>query len=411
MLRVSDLIDTGDAEVTTGPFGTQLSASEYVDLGTPIINVRNIGLGDVRSADLEFVNSAKAAELDRHRLQAGDIVFGRKGAVERHALIGPTTDGWIQGSDCIRLRLHSETYRPRFASIAMRTPWHQRWMQNLCSFGAIMHSLNQEIVGLIELPAIGVDTQDRIIDAISPFDDLIENNRWRIEILEEMARLLYREWFVHFRFAGYEDVELVDSSLGPIPKSWGETRLAEACSLVMGQSPKSEYYNDIGEGLPFHQGVSDFGHRFPTHTKWTTVDKRVAEAGDILFSVRAPVGRINVAPDRLVVGRGLSAIRALDEHQNFLLMQLKDKFAVEDSIGGGTIFNAVTRKDMESIVLLRPTSSVVEEFEAVVAPMADLVANFSRQIIALQEARDLLLPRLVSGKLDVSELDLGLEVV
>ena len=247
-----------------------------------------------------------------------------------------------------------------------------------------------------------------IATALGALDDLIENNRRRIEILEEMARLLYREWFVHLRFPGHEDVELVDSDFGPIPKGWGQTCLAEACSLVMGQSPKSEYYNDIGEGLPFHQGVSDFGHRFPTHTKWTTVDNRVAERGDILFSVRAPVGRINVAPDRLVVGRGLSAIRALDEHQNFLLMQLKDKFAVEDSIGGGTIFNAVTKKDMESIVLLRPTSLVVGEFEAAVAPMADLVANLSQQNIALREARDLLLPRLVSGELDVPELDLGL---
>lgn len=179
----------------------------------------------------------------------------------------------------------------------------------------------------------------------------------------------------------------------------------------MGQSPKSELYNDIGEGLPFHQGVTDFGPRFPTHTKWTTVDKRVAEPGDILFSVRAPVGRINVASDRLVVGRGLSAIRAMDGNQNFLLAQLKDKFAIEDSIGGGTIFNAVTKKDMESIQLLRPLGSIVEAFEAVAAPIADLIATLFRQYFILHEARDLLLPRLVSGELDVSELDLGLEAV
>ena len=92
-------------------------------------------------------------------------------------------------------------------------------------------------------------------------------------------------------------------------------------------------------------------------------------------------------------------------------MQLKDQFTVEDSIGGGTIFNAVTKKDMESIVLLRPTSFVVGAFEAVVAPMADLVANLSRQNVALQEAHDLLLPRLVSGEVDVSKLDVGLVAV
>ena len=259
----------------------------------------------------------------------------------------------------------------------------------------------------LTVPLPPISWQRRVGLAVASVDELIENSRARIETLEELTRLLYRKWFVHFRFPGHESVGLVESALGPIPEGWIETRLTEVCSLVMGQSPKSEYYNDVGEGLPFHQGVSDFGHRFPTHTKWTTVDNRVAEPGDILFSVRAPVGRINVAPDRLVVGRGLSAIRALDEHQNFLLMQLKDKFAVEDSIGGGTIFNAVTKKDMESIVLLRPIDSVVREFEAVVAPMADLVANLSQQILALREACGLLLPRFVSGELDVSELDLG----
>ena len=241
---------------------------------------------------------------------------------------------------------------------------------------------------------------------VQDFDDLIENNRRRIEILEEMARLLYREWFVHFRFPGHEDVEMVDSELGPIPEGWEVDGLTALCSLVMGQSPKSEFYNEVGEGLPFHQGVTDFGLRYPTHRKWTTVDKRLAEEGDILFSVRAPVGRINVAPDRMVVGRGLSAIRANDGRQEFMLLQLKDQFAIEDSIGGGTIFNAVTKADMERINLLSPPGPLVDEFEKSVVPMALLGQNLTEQNRVLREARDLLLPRLVSGELDVSELDL-----
>ncbi len=277
--------------------------------------------------------------------------------------------------------------------------------------GAAQPKLSQASLKRLSVTAPPYPVQTEIGEAIRALDGLIDVNRRRIEILEEMARLLYREWFVHFRFPGHEGVELVDSDLGPIPEGWEVSRLVEVCSLVMGQSPKSEYYNDIGVGLPFHQGVTDFGPRFPIHAKWTTVDKRVAEPGDILFSVRAPVGRINVAPDRLVVGRGLSAIRDVDGNQNFLLVQLKDKFAEEDSIGGGTIFNAVTKRDMESILLLKPLISLVKSFEAAAAPMADLIANLSQKNILLREARDLLLPRLVSGELDVSELDFGLEAL
>ena len=299
-------------------------------------------------------------------------------------------------------------HSPDFVYYLMRT---MRNRLKAVAGGAATPIVNKGSFASLEISLPGRRTQFEIGAYLKRFDDLIENNRRRIEILEGMARLLYREWFVHFRYPGHEGVELVDSDLGPIPEWWGQTRLAEACSLVMGQSPKSKYYNDVGEGLPFHQGVSDFGRRFPTHTRWTTVDKRVAEPGDILFSVRAPVGRINVAPDRLVVGRGLSALRALDGHQNFLLMQLKYKFSVEDSIGGGTIFNAVTKKDMESIMLLNPPRSVVEQFESVASLLSELVANLSRQNVVLREARDLLLPRLVSGELDVSELGLDLTAV
>ena len=270
-----------------------------------------------------------------------------------------------------------------------------------------MSNLSAGVVKQLPVQYPPLTVQDVIVATLDQLDDLLESNRRRIEILEETARLLYREWFVHYRFPGYENVELIGSELGAIPKGWTVTRLAEECSLVMGQSPKSEYYNEIGEGLPFHQGVTDFGRRFPTHTKWTTVDKRVAETGDILFSVRAPVGRINVAPDRLVVGRGLSAIRAVDGQQNFLHLQLTDRFSVEDSIGGGTIFNAVTKKDVESIALLKPSRPVKAEFETAAEPIAELIKNLHQQVVILREIRDILLPRVMSGEIDVSGLDLG----
>ena len=109
MITVRELIERGEADIQTGPFGTQLKASEYVESGTPVINVRNVGFGNMRNADLEFITEAKAEELKAHQLQKGDIVFGRKGAVERHALIANEQHGWVQGSDCLRLRLSGNT--------------------------------------------------------------------------------------------------------------------------------------------------------------------------------------------------------------------------------------------------------------------------------------------------------------
>ena len=371
----------------------------------------NIGQGSLKWDQERRFPRSRAAEHSKFRLAVDDIVLAMdrpwiKAGLKWAAVREPDMP-MLLVQRVARLRA-SGSLSQNYLRYLIGSPQFEAYVRPIVTGVNVPHISPTQIRNFsFQLPPR--DVQDAVTNLLRPVDDLIENNRRRIEVLEEMARLLYREWFVHFRYPGHEEAELVDSDLGPIPEGWEVSPLAEACLLVMGQSPKSEFYNDIGEGLPFHQGVTNFGRRFPTHTRWTTVDKRVAEPGDILFSVRAPVGRINMASDRLVIGRGLSAIRALDAHQNFLLMQLKDKFAIEDSIGGGTIFNAVTKKDMESIMLLQPTKSVVEEFEAAATPMGNLVTNFSRQNVVFRKARDLLLPRMVSGELDVSELDLGLE--
>ena len=274
----------------------------------------------------------------------------------------------------------------------------------------VRHTAPERIESVrVRLP--DVETQVKIAGALDAVEGLVESNQRRIEILEEMARLLYREWFVQFRFPGGDEADLLQTENGPVPAGWGWKRLAEACDLTMGQSPKSEFYNDQGDGLPFHQGVTDFGFRYPTHSKWCTVENRVAEADDILVSVRAPVGRINVAPEKMVIGRGLSALRSLDGHQTFLFEQLRHVFAVEDSMGGGTIFKAVTKRDMQDIQLIEPPSDLVHQWSELATPMFDLVRVLTFQNRCLVEARDLLLPRLISGELDVSGLDLELEPV
>ena len=260
----------------------------------------------------------------------------------------------------------------------------------------------------LEINAPPLPTQRTIASILSAYDDLIENNMRRIKILEEMAQALYREWFVKFRFPGHEEVRLVDSPLGKIPEGWEVRRLADTCSLVMGQSPKSEFYNTAGDGLPFHQGVTDFGSRFPKDRVYCTVENRIAEAGDILFSVRAPVGRINIANKRIVVGRGLSAIHSLTDSQWFTFHQLKERFKEEDIMGGGTIFKAVTKKDMQNIQFLDPNEEIVKAFEKLCKPMEHQIQNLIMRNETLRRTRDLLLPKLICGELDVSNLDIDI---
>lgn len=191
-----------------------------------------------------------------------------------------------------------------------------------------------------------------------------------------------------------------------IPQGWEVKQLGGICHVTMGMSPKSEFYNETSDGLPFHQGVTDFGKRFPTDRVYCTIQKRIAQADDILFSVRAPVGRINIANKKIVIGRGLSAIRSKSENQAFLLQQLKDKFQEEDTMGSGAIFNAIRKTDLLEILLLTPTESVIGKFEEIVSPIFAELANLTLKNTNLHQTRDLLLPKLISGEIDVSELDI-----
>jgi type I restriction enzyme S subunit len=268
------------------------------------------------------------------------------------------------------------------------------------STGAATKFLTLTILNQTEIQVPPLRVQRRIVGILSAYDDLIEHNLRRIKILDEMTRAFYREWFVEFRFPG--NVEGFVGADGA-PSGWRQDTLKDIAVLVMGQSPKSEFYNSEGRGLPFHQGVSNFGDYFPTDRTYCTVDDRLAEEDDILFSVRAPVGRINIAQRRMVIGRGLSAIRSLTGHQVFLLEQLRDLFKEEDSIGGGTIFKAVSKQDMENIKIMTPTETLREQFEAVARPAWKQMRVLTNIVTNLRSQRDLLLSRLISGQIEFGE--------
>ena len=257
--------------------------------------------------------------------------------------------------------------------------------------------LETPIIENIRLRIPDLSIQERVIGVASAYDELIENNRRRITLLEEAARLLYREWFVHFRFPGHEHVKIVEG----IPEGWNRRTLVELAEIVMGQSPKSQFYNEAGEGLPFHQGVTDYGFRFVSHRIYSSVVTKIAEAGDILVSVRAPVGRINVTRDKIVLGRGLSAIRSRTDHQSFLLYAMKNHFYSENIIGTGAIYAATNKKELESQILVEPSAILLQEFEDQANSIDLQIACLTSQIDNLARARDLLLPRLMTGELAV----------
>ena len=396
--------------------GFAFKSADFGDAGIPVIKIKNIRVGSVDLSETARVNERFLSLEQKYHVKPGDLLVSLTGShlTQPNSVVGRVARMGQYQAPCLLNQRAGKIFLREGANAditylyyVLSTHHFSRAIAVMASGAASQANVSPTQVESLEIPIPDLPTQRKIAEILSAYDDLIENNLRRIRILEEMAQSLYREWFVHFRFPGHESTPMVDSPLGPIPEGWEVRKLGDECELTMGQSPKSEFYNDRGEGTPFHQGVTNFGEHFPTDRLFSTAENRVGKEGDVLFSVRAPVGRINVANKRIVIGRGVSAIRHAKGHQSFLLFQLKHLFQEEDSIGNGAIFKAVTKADMENIELIVPNFELINRFEKVASLVFANIKNLTARNETLRQTRDLLLPKLLSGQmtLDVADSD------
>ena len=381
-------------------------SEDFVTEGVPFVMA-----SDLKNGQVDYANCAKISERQAESLRKG---FARNGDVllTHKATIGATAIVDYDKHPYIMLTPQVTYYRVRdSAALSNRYLKHyfdsslfQQTLHMLASSGS-----TRAYLGITEqqrLPVIlpPLEKQHRIAAILSAYDDLIANNQRRIALLEGMAEEIYREWFVRMRFPGYAQASWHKGR----PTAWSESKLGAIASFTMGQSPSSEFYNDRGEGLPFHQGVGTYGPRFPRPEVFCSEPGRQALAGDILFSVRAPVGRLNIADTELILGRGLAAMRHKGGRTTFLYYLLRVAFAKEDVIGNGSIFNSVGKDELAGFPILMPTPDLVERFEAVVCPLDSQLNALYRSCEKLKQMRDSLLPSLISGKLKVDHLDIRL---
>lgn len=253
----------------------------------------------------------------------------------------------------------------------------------------------------IPLPPLSI--QRKIAAVLSAYDELIENNRKRIAILEKMAEELYQEWFVRLRFPGHEHTKIIQG----IPEGWSVKKLGEVMNITMGQSPPGESYNEIGEGIPFFQGRADFTARFPQKSIFTTAPKKWATKHDILVTVRAPVGDLNIATENCCIGRGLAALTEKNGNYSFtyyFLKGIQEKFKIFEN--SGTVFGAMTKSNLEEIKCTIPDTNIITIFEKQCRPIDDCIFTIWCQTLLLTHMRDQLLSRLMSGEVEVQDLDI-----
>ena len=412
-ITMGELIDNDEASLQTGPFGTQFKASEYVESGIPMINVKNIGYGDVRAESLDYLDEKTAYRLGAHHLKPGDIVFGRKGSADRHVLIGPAADGWIQGSDCMRLRLTSGQITPRFLSYYFCTSGHKYWMEAVCAFGATMSTLNQGIVRRIALRVPRVEVQNKIAAILSAYDELIASNKRRIALLEKLAEEIYREWFIRFRFSGHNKVKVEKG----VPQGWELVKLEHAFKFTGGGTPSKEvgrFWNggDVNWFTPSDITGADgiflekSGDQC-TEEGFNNSSAKMFPAYSVMLTSRATIGAIGINLTPACTNQGFITCIPNERYPlPYLYHWIKLAKPHFELLAVGATFAELTKGTFKRIEILTPPEPIVAEFARIESPLFKTIENLLRANQKLIETRDKLLPRLISGKLSVENLDI-----
>ena len=254
----------------------------------------------------------------------------------------------------------------------------QRELYNRAT-GTTVTGLRQPELLKCQLTLPPLPEQKAIADTLSCLDDKIELNNRINKTLEEMAQAIFKSWFVDFE--PFQDGEFEDSELGRIPKGWRVGTLGDIANITMGQSPKGSSYNENNDGTVFYQGRTDFGRRYPTIRLYTTEPKRMADKGDILLSVRAPVGDINVASENCCVGRGLASLKSKNNCNSYVLYQLLDlKGSFNVYNGEGTVFGSINKNTLNNMRVLIPADDIIMEFQNIVGKLDDLYETKFYQI-------------------------------
>jgi type I restriction enzyme S subunit len=405
----------GDVAVLSN--GTNFTKESF-GRGLKILGVRDFG--DRTQPDWVAMDEVKASALssDRQLLAEGDLVFvrsnGNPALVGRSMLItaGPEA---THSAFTIKARPNQDLVIPRFLAYQMRNAHRVGLMR--AANGTNITNLSQPILAGVPVRIPSRATQMRVLEVLGSIDDLIENNRRRVQVLEEMARAIYREWFVKLRYPGHEDVPLVDSALGPIPEGWVVSTCGEELDFIGGGTPSKKEPSYWDEGtVPWYTptDLTRTGWRYAAEPELTISELGLAKssarlfpAGSVMMTSRATLGVLAIATTPATTNQGFIVILPDERWSAGFIYEWLNANAVKlAALGTGSTFKEITKGALKSFEFVVPDRVILNAYQAATEPIEQQVRVLEQQARNLSTIRDLLLPRLVTGQIDVTSLDL-----
>jgi type I restriction enzyme S subunit len=370
------------ASVQTGPFGSQLHQKDYVREGTPIITVEHLGENKILHNDLPCVCEQDRERLKKYSLHEGDIVFSRVGSVDRRAFVRKEEEGWLFSGRCLRIRPNPELINGKYLSYYFGLETFKRYIRGI-AVGATMPSLNTNILNEIEIQVPPRYVQTRIAEILSSLEDKIELNLQMNRTLEAIAQAIFNEWFVEFRFPGFEG-ELIDN----LPRGWRKGYYSELAKVVTGKGLKKEEYMLNGT-FPVFGANGDIGK----------TDKYLFEDRLILTGRVGTLGQVYLSHGKCWVSDNVLISKPLTSYY-YTYFTLKSINLL--ALNRGSTQPLITQSDLNQQPVICPEIKILNAFENITASLFNRITLNISTNTTLGIIKDCLLTKLMTGKIRVA---------
>lgn len=383
------------AAIQTGPFGSQLHQSDYSVTGTPVVMPKDIQTGKISEANIARVTDDHVKRLSRHKLKKGDIVYSRRGDVGRCGYINEHEENWLCGTGCLRVAINPTMADSKFIFYQLQQSTSIQWVEKH-AVGSTMLNLNTEILSNVPILLPPLAEQRRIADILSAYDDLIENNRKQIKLLEEAAQRLYKEWFIDLHFPGYEHTKIING----IPEGWKKEFLTDIADIQYGYAFDGSLFNDKAKGTPIIRirnipmGVTNDYTTEEANNQYLVNNGEIVVGMDGEFHINTWGGETAYLVQRTCCLRPKKEIQ-----KGYLLLAIHDPIKFfEKTVVGSTVAH-LGKKHLDTIMILIPPDKFIIMFHSFFEKRQLLLNKITKLI----SARDHLLPKLMNGKIEVRE--------
>ena len=403
--RLADICNS----IQTGPFGSQLHKSDYVEFGTPIVMPKDITNGKINDNNISRISKNDVAKLFKHKLVPGNIIYPRRGDISKCALITSKEDGWVCGTGCIKVDINQQIANSTYVMYVLCQSETVNWIESN-AVGTTMLNLNTSILSDLPIKLPSLNTQKKLANIVSSFDNKIALNRRINDNLEQQAQALFKSWFVDFE--PFKDGKFVDSEMGMIPEGWKVVQLGEIIEISKRiinpqKNPDKIFYHyslpACDNGLiPEIQSGKDI-----------MSNKIILQNNTILFSKLNPrIKRIWFACDVLndsICSTEFIPYRAKNERESVYIYSIinSDSFyaSVLGCVNGATGSHQRFHAE-DTLGLLFPyKKDIVDKYIDLVKPVLAEIHKLRIENKTLALTRDSLLPRLMSGELKFNDLN------